>query len=82
MEAARIALPNGNTLEVKASGVSDKNRYVKKVLLRGKEYDKMYITHGDLLAGGTLEFVMSSKPNKSRGRKASEKPYSMTGKVR
>ena len=82
MEAARIALPNGNTLEVKASGVSDKNRYVKKVLLRGKEYDKMYITHGDLLAGGTLEFVMSSKPNKSRGRKASDKPYSMTGKVR
>ena len=82
MEAARIALPNGNTLEVKASGVSDKNRYVKKVLLRGKEYDKMYITHGDLLAGGTLEFVMSSKPNKSRGRKASDKPYSMTPKVR
>ena len=82
MEAARIALPNGNTLEVKASGVSDKNRYVKKVLLRGKEYDKMYITHGDLLAGGTLEFVMASKPNKSRGRKTSDKPYSMTGKVR
>jgi putative alpha-1,2-mannosidase len=52
------------------------------VLLRGKEYDKMYITHGDLLAGGTLEFVMSSKPNKSRGRKASDKPYSMTPKVR
>ena len=81
-EDAVIALPNGKTLEVKAPGVSDKNRYVKKVLLRGKEYSKMYITHGDLLAGGTLEFVMASKPNKSRGRKATDKPYSMTGKVR
>ena len=82
LEGATIALPNGNTLEVKASGVSDKNRYVKKVLLRGKEYSKMYITHEDLLAGGTLEFVMASSPNKSRGRKATDKPYSMTGKVR
>ena len=81
-EDAVIALPNGKTLEVKAPGVSDKNRYVKKVLLRGKEYSKMYITHGDLLAGGTLEFVMASKPNKSRGRKATDKPYSMTPKVR
>ena len=82
LEGATIALPNGNTLEVKASGVSDKNRYVKKVLLRGKEYSKMFITHEDLLAGGTLEFVMASSPNKSRGRKASDKPYSMTPKVR
>ena len=81
-EDAVIALPNGKTLEVKAPGVSDKNRYVKKVLLRGKEYSKMYITLDDLLAGGTLEFVMASKPNKSRGRKATDKPYSMTPKVR
>ena len=81
-EDAVIALPNGNTLEIKAPGVSDKNRYVKKVLLRGKEYSKMYITHDDILAGGTLEFVMASKPNKSRGLKATDKPYSMTGKVR
>ena len=82
LEGATVALPNGNTLEVKAPGVSDKNRYVKKVLLRGKEYSKMFITHEDLLAGGTLEFVMASSPNKSRGRKASDKPYSMTPKVR
>ena len=82
LEGATIALPNGNTLEVKASGVSDKNRYVKKVLLRGKEYSKMFITHEDLLAGGTLEFVMASSPNKSRGRKVTDKPYSMTPKVR
>ena len=81
-EDAVIALPNGNTLEIKAPGVSDKNRYVKKVLLRGKEYSKMYITHDDILAGGTLEFVMASRPNKSRGLKATDKPYSMTGKVR
>ena len=74
----KLTLDNGKTLEIKADGVSDTNRYVKSVLLNGKTYTKTYITHDDLMAGGTLEFVMSSKPNKKRGLAASDKPYSLT----
>ena len=74
----KLALDNGKTMEIKADGVSDTNRYVKSVLLNGKPYTKTYITHDDLMAGGTLEFVMSSKPNKKRGIAASDKPYSLT----
>ena len=74
----KLDLPNGKTFEVKAPGVSDKNRYVKEVRLNGVTYSKMYITHADILAGGTLEFVMAAKPNKKRGLKAADKPYSLT----
>ena len=74
----KLALDNGKTMEIKAEGVSDTNRYVKSVLLNGKPYTKTYITHDDLMAGGILEFVMSSKPNKKRGLAASDKPYSLT----
>ena len=74
----KLALDNGKTMEIKADGVSDTNRYVKSVLLNGKPYTKTYITHDDLMAGGTLEFEMSSKPNKKRGLAASDKPYSLT----
>ena len=74
----KLTLANGNTLEIKADGVSDTNRYVKSVLLNGKPYTKTYITHADLVGGGTLEFVMSSKPNKKRGLAADDKPYSLT----
>ena len=74
----KLALDNGKTLEIKADGVSDTNRYVKSVLLNGKPYTKTYITHDDLMAGGTLEFVMSSKPNKKRGVAKADKPYSLT----
>lgn len=74
----KLSLPNGKTLEIKAPGVSDTNRYVKAVKINGVAYPKMYITHSDLLEGGTIEFVMSSKPNRQRGLKPSEKPYSMT----
>lgn len=75
---AKVNLPNGNTLEVKASGVSDKNRYVKSVKLNGKPYSKLYLTHDDLLKGGTLEFEMSNKPAKKRGLSDADKPYSLT----
>jgi putative alpha-1,2-mannosidase len=47
-------------------------------MLNGKPYTKTYITHDDLVGGGTLEFVMSSTPNKRRGLAASDKPYSLT----
>ena len=74
----KLDLPNGRTFEVKAPGGSDKNRYVKEVRLNGVPYSKMYITHADILAGGTLEFVMAAKPNKKRGLKPADKPYSLT----
>ncbi len=74
----KLDLPNGKTFEVKAPAVSDKNRYVKEVRLNGVPYSKLYITHADILNGGTLEFVMAAKPNKKRGLKAADKPYSLT----
>ena len=74
----KVSLPNGKQLEIKAPGVSDKNRYVKSVKLNGKPYDKMYITHGDIMAGGVLEFQMASAPNRKRGLKEEQKPYSLS----
>ena len=32
--------------------------YIKAVKLNGKKYKKNYITYADIMAGGTLEFVM------------------------
>lgn len=75
---ARLSLSNGKSFTIKANGVSDSNRYVKKVYLNGKEYTKMYIKHEDIVNGGILEFEMSDKPNKRRGLKAEDKPYSLT----
>ena len=78
----KLTLPNGKVFEIKAPKVSDKNRYVKAVKLNGKAYDKMYITHGDILKGGVLEFVMDSNPNKKRGQDIETKPYSLTNQIK
>ncbi len=74
----KLTLPNGKVLEIKAPKVSDKNRYVKTVKWNNEPYDKLYICHKDLMKGGTLEFDMSSTPNKKRGIKLSTKPYSLS----
>jgi predicted alpha-1,2-mannosidase len=74
----RLTLPGGRVLEIKAPAVSDENRYVKALYINGEKYDRMYVTHQDILNGGTWEFVMDSKPNKKRGVSTDAKPYSLT----
>jgi len=71
----KVTLGNGKTLEIKAENVSDENRYVGKIMLNGKEITRRYITHSELMNGGTLEYEMVSEPNTSND---TEKPYSMT----
>lgn len=74
----KVSLENGKTIEIKAPNVSDKNRYVKSLKLNGKAYSKLFITHEDLMNGAVLEFEMTDKPNKKRGLKPEDKPYSLT----
>ena len=73
----KVKLGNGKTMEIKAPGVSDDNRYVQRVTLNGKEVSQLYLTHDQLMAGGELVFEMGPGPNVNRGLKAEDKPYSM-----
>ena len=61
---AVIQLENGKTFTVEASNQSDKNVYVQKVLLNGKQLEQPVINHEDILKGGTLVFFMTNKPKK------------------
>lgn len=74
----RLTLENGNTLEIKAPGVSARKRYVRSVKLNGREYTKTYLSHEDLMKGGVIEFVMSASPDKRRGTAPCDKPYSLS----
>lgn len=74
----KLNLPNGNVLEIKAPEVSDRNRYVRSLTIDGKKYDKMYVTHEDIMRGGVWEFRMGASPDRKRGQAADTKPYSLT----
>ena len=76
-----LALANDKQFTVVAKGLSKKNKYVKYARLNGKRLERSYITHDDIIAGGTLEFTMSAKPNKSFGQSLSSRPPSMSNPV-
>lgn len=50
-----------------ANNNSKKNVYVDSMYVNGEKYDKTFIKYEDLIKGGTIEFNMSSTPNKERG---------------
>jgi predicted alpha-1,2-mannosidase len=62
-----IKLSNGKTFTIKAEGNSDDAKYIESAKLNGKKLDKPWFTHQELLNGGTLEFKMSTTPNKLWG---------------
>ncbi|MDY0988784.1 GH92 family glycosyl hydrolase [Flavobacterium sp. CFBP9031] len=66
MKNAIVNLENGKTFEVETVNQSDKNVFVSKVLLNGKQLEKPFLKHADVINGGKITFYMSSKPNKKQ----------------
>lgn len=73
-----MELENGKRILIKAPENSSKNRYIKSMKFNGKPYTKTWLSYSELMKGATLDFVMDSKPNKSRGTKNEDLPYSLS----
>ena len=73
-----VSLENGKTIEIKAPENSSGNRYVQKIKLNGKVWDKNYFNSLDLKQGAVIDFDMGKEPNKNRGTKEADFPYSFS----
>jgi predicted alpha-1,2-mannosidase len=62
IDKATFNLENGNQFTIKTYNLSDTNKYIEQVYLNGQKLNKTYITHEDIMKGGTLEFNMTDKP--------------------
>lgn len=56
-----INLPNGKKFSIHAENFSEENKYIKSITLNGKKLDSPFITHDDIMNGGTLHLVMDNK---------------------
>jgi len=63
---------------IKAKNNSSLNKYIQSATLNGSAYTKSWITHSDIVNGGSLIFEMGPEPNKSWGSKPEDIPPSMT----
>jgi putative alpha-1,2-mannosidase len=50
---------------MKAPLASVTNKYIQEVKLNGKTLDRTFITHQEIMDGGTLEFTMGAQANKN-----------------
>ncbi|MGQ7870460.1 GH92 family glycosyl hydrolase [Sunxiuqinia sp. sy24] len=73
-----VSLENGKTIEINAPENSADNRYIQSIKLNGKSYSKNYFNYDELMNGATINFEMGEKPNKKRGTKEADFPYSFS----
>jgi predicted alpha-1,2-mannosidase len=71
-----LILAEGKSFRVTAENNNAENKYIQAVELNGQPYEKTFITHSDIVKGGTLTFRMGSEPNESFGKEASARPTS------
>ncbi len=60
-----IYLDNGKVLNILAHNLSEKNCYVKNVVLNGQPLNRSWFRHNEIKEGGRLEFLMGDKPDNS-----------------
>jgi putative alpha-1,2-mannosidase len=73
-----LTLENGKKVVINAPNNSDANRYISTLTINGKPYDYNWLSHAALQQGGVLNFGMSATPNKIRGVKSEDVPYSLS----
>lgn len=75
-----IELGNGKTFKIVAENASAENKYIQSATLNGKNWEKPWISHDDIEAGGELRLIMGNKANKEWGSKPEDAPPSLTYK--
>jgi predicted alpha-1,2-mannosidase len=73
-----LTLENGKKVIINAPNNSAANKYVSRLTYNGKPYDLNYLNHHALMQGAILNFNMSAKPDKQRGTKDIDFPYSLS----
>ncbi|EHQ30366.1 glycoside hydrolase domain-containing protein [Mucilaginibacter paludis] len=63
----KIALPNGKSFTVKVENYNKDYRYIRQATLNGKPFNQNWITHQQIMQGGTLVITAADKPNKEWG---------------
>ena len=69
-EKTTINLQNGKTFTVVADGASKTKKYIQKAFINGEEITSPFITHKQIMDGGTLELILDELPNKEWGKDA------------
>lgn len=75
---ATLNLPNGKTFVINAHNNTLQTPYISSAKLNGSNFDRNFIEHEEILSGGSLDLIMATEPNTSRGVKKESLPPSLS----
>lgn len=75
---AVITLEDGKTFTVEAENNSAENVYIQSATLNGKPFERNWIEHSEIMAGGVLHFVMGPDPATDRCTGKDASPFSLS----
>jgi len=61
---ATLMLQNGKKFIVIANNLSEKNKYIRSVMLNGVKIEDSVLTYNQIISGGNLVFEMTDKPTR------------------
>ena len=64
-DKASVDVGKGRFFTVRSEGAGDGLRYIQSAALNGKELDKPFISHEDIITGGELVLIMGNTPRKN-----------------
>ncbi len=73
-DKASINLENGKIFTIQANNLNDNNSYIKEASLNGESLNRTYLTHEEIVNGGTLSFEMTNNSPSDWGTKEEELP--------
>lgn len=68
--------PGGKKFVIHAENASEDNCYIRSETLNGKNCSHNFLKHEELMQGGELKLSMDCVPDKERGVKPEDAPYS------
>jgi predicted alpha-1,2-mannosidase len=78
MQETSLQLPEGKTFRVIAENNTTDAVYIQSATLNGKPLERSWIDHSEIMAGGVLQFVMGTTPNKEWASQDDALPFSMS----
>ncbi len=66
-DEATLNLENGKKFTVKTLNDAENNQYIHSMTVNGKPRNEPFLTHAEIMSGGSVTFEMGAKPNKNWG---------------
>ena len=77
-EKSTIDIGDGKKFTIECRNISTQNKYIQSASMNGKELNRAWFTHEELMQGGTLLLNMGPRPNKKWATDIENLPVSLT----